>query len=84
MGKTEVRKVQTNEKGDDGYAKFEYQELPALITMTGYVSTSLDKNAAEQFAWSNPETDIEATLFRILFKDERGYYVMDMSALPQE
>ena len=83
MGKTEVREVQTNERDEDGdIGAFEYQEVPALITMTGYVSTSLDKNAAEQFAWSNSESDIESTLFKILFKDDRGYYVMDMSALP--
>jgi hypothetical protein len=52
--------------------------------LTGYISTSLYKKTAEQFAWSNPETGHEATLFIIMWKYAQSYYVMDMSALPHE
>ena len=51
--------AETGEELDDQ----EEQELPALIPLIGFVSTSLDRQAAEEFAWSNPDAGIEATLF---------------------
>lgn len=69
MGKTQLRRVAINEiDPETGLNAYELQETPALITLTGYISTSLDKNAAEQFAWSNSETGHEATLFIIMWK----------------
>ena len=73
--------VKDPETGDLSY---EEQELPALFPLIGYVSTSLDRKAAEEFAWSNPEAGVEAILFKIMFKCNMFYYVMDMSALPHE
>lgn len=84
MGKTELREEPTYERDENDDAIYEKQVLPALITLTGFISTSLDQKTAEQFAWSNPETGYEATLFKIMWKYERDYYVMNMSALPQE
>ena len=55
-----------------------------MIPLIGFVSTSFDRQAAEEFAWSNSDALIEATLFKIHFKCTSYYYVMDMSALPQE
>ena len=79
VGETEVRKV-------PNFTTFEFEEkeLPKLMTLTGFISTSLDKLAAEQFAWSNSDTGHEATLFQIMWKYNMGYYVMDMSAFPEE
>ena len=54
------------------------------MPLTGFISTSLDKAAAESFAWSNNQSGHEKTLFEIMFKSWRGYYVMDMSAYPEE
>ena len=54
------------------------------MELTGFISTSVDKLEAEKFTWSNPDTGHEATLFKIMWKHNMGYYVMDMSALPQE
>ena len=59
-------------------------EVPALMALTGFISTSLDRAQAETFAWSNQDTGHEATLFEIMWKCEAGYYVMDMSAFPEE
>ena len=60
------------------------KEFPALMTITGFISTSLDRKQAEGFAWSNPDTGHEATLFEIMWKHNCLYYVMDMSAYPDE
>ena len=65
----------------DKAGKTEWQEKVAI---TGYISTSLDKLAAEQFTWSNQTTGHEATLFQIMWKSKYGYYVMNMSAFPEE
>ena len=54
------------------------------VAITGYISTSLDRLAAEEFTWSNQTTGHEATLFQIMQKSNRGYYVMNMSAFPEE
>ena len=54
------------------------------MSLTGFVSTSFDRLAAEEFTWSNPNTGHESTLFKIMWKSKLAYYVMDMSALPQE
>ena len=81
--KKEVRNVYVQDP-ETGEKSWEDQKLPALIPLIGFVSTSLDKQAAEEFTWSNPDAGIEATLFKIHFKCEINYYVMDMSALPQE
>ena len=54
------------------------------VTITGYISTSLDRLAAEEFTWSNQTTGHEATLFEIMWKSTTNYYVMDMSAFPEE
>lgn len=54
----------------------------ALMALTGFISTSMDRAKAETFAWSNQESGHEATLFEIMWKSKFDYYVMDMSAFP--
>ena len=54
------------------------------VPIAGFISTSQNKLAAEGFTWSNQTTGHEATLFQIMWKSEYGYYVMDMSAFPEE
>ena len=54
------------------------------MSLTGFTSTSLNRGAAEGFAWSNPKTGHTATLFQIMWKKTKQYYVMDMSAFPDE
>ena len=44
----------------------------------------MNRTAAEGFAWSSPKTGHTATLFKIMWKRYFGYYVMDMSAFPDE
>ena len=44
----------------------------------------MNRSAAEEFAWSNSKTGHTATLFQIMWKRTTGYYVMDMSAFPDE
>ena len=46
----------------------EEEELPALMALTGFISTSLDKSMAETFVWSNKDTGHVKTLFQILWK----------------
>ncbi len=38
------------------------------MTMTGFISTSMNKSDAQKFAWSNHKTGHEATLFEIMWK----------------
>jgi len=57
---------------------------PALMTLTGYTSTTMIRSIAQKFTWSNEETGHEATLFEIMWKRWDGYYLMDMSAFPDE
>ena len=58
--------------------------LPVYMPLTGFTSTSMNRGAAEGFAWSNPKTGHTATLFQIMWKRRDRYYVMDMSAFPDE
>ena len=44
----------------------------------------MNRSAAEEFAWSNSKTGHTATLFQIMWKLTDSYYVMDMSAFPDE
>ena len=55
-----------------------------MVALTGFISTSMKRDAAEPFAWSNEDSGHQATLFEIMFKDWQGYYVMDMSAFADE
>ena len=54
------------------------------MALTGFISTSLDKSMAETFVWSNKDSGHVKTLFKILWKWNFDYYVMDMSAFPEE
>lgn len=63
VGKTEKRNVLVEDKDAEYGASWEEQEQPTLMTLNGFISTSLDRLSAEQFAWSNPETGHEATVF---------------------
>ena len=54
------------------------------VPIAGFISTSQNKLAAEGFTWSNQTTGHEATLFQIMWKSDEDYYVMDMSAFPEE
>ena len=38
------------------------------VVLTGFISTSLDRSQAENFAWSNPKSGHESTIFEILWK----------------
>ena len=55
-----------------------------MVQLTGFISTSLKRDAAEAFVWANQDSGHEATLFEIMFKRDSVYYVMDMSAFPEE
>ena len=37
------------------------------MTMTGFISTSMNRSDAQKFAWSNHKTGHEATLFEIMW-----------------
>ena len=52
------------------------------MRQTGFTSTSMDKDAALNFASSYD--DKKATLFEILWKKKMGCSHMDMSAFPNE
>ena len=52
--------------------------------MTGFISTSMNRSDAQKFAWSNHKTGHQTTLFEIMWKGDEGYYLMDMSAFPDE
>ena len=54
------------------------------MALTGFISTSFDREQAESFAWSNPDLGKEATLFEIMFREKYDYFLMDMSAFPEE
>ena len=72
MTKEELR-TYTNKIGTDN-----------TVALTGFISTSMDRSAAESFVWFNKDTGHEATLFEIRFKNTLNYYVMDMSAFADE
>ena len=44
----------------------------------------MNRSSAQKFAWSNEKSGHEATLFEIEWKSTKGYYLMDMSAFPDE
>ena len=54
------------------------------MVFTGFVSTSLDKAQAKKFACSNKKSGHEATIFEILWHQHNKYYLMDLSAFPDE
>ena len=54
------------------------------VVLTGFISTSMDRSAAESFVWFNKDTGHEPTLFEIRYKNWANYYVMDMSAFADE
>ena len=53
-------------------------------TLTGFISTSMKRSSAQKFAWANETTGHEATIFEIMWKKNNNYYLMDMSAFPEE
>ena len=53
-------------------------------TLTGFISTSMNRSVAQKFAWSNENSGHEATIFEIMWKKNFDYYLMDMSAFPEE
>lgn len=59
-------------------------DIPFTISLFGYVSTSLDRSAAEGFAYKDPATGKTPVLY--IFKWARGsdYYLMDMGAFRHE
>ena len=57
---------------------------PSLVTLTGFTSTTMIRSIAQKFTWSNEESGHEATLFEIMWKNRLNYYLMDMSAFPDE
>ena len=56
----------------------------SLMALTGFILTSMDRAQAENFAWSNKKSGHEACLFEIMWKYNYRYYIMDMSAFPEE
>ena len=44
----------------------------------------MKRSSAEKFAWANETTGHEATIFEIMWKNTGNYYLMDMSAFPEE
>ena len=72
-----VGKEGGNNPDDDDY-------MANKVAIAGFISTSQDKLAAEGFTWSNETSGHEATLFQIMWKSNEDYYVMDMSAFPEE
>ena len=44
----------------------------------------MKRSSAQKFAWSNETTGHEATVFEIMWKYHMNYYLMDMSAFPEE
>ena len=64
----------------DKYGDFE----SGYTTLTGFISTSMKRSSAQKFAWANETSGHEATLFEIMWKRRYNYYLMDMSAFPEE
>ena len=44
----------------------------------------MKRSSAQKFAWANETTGHEATIFEIMWKSMSDYYLMDMSAFPEE
>ena len=44
----------------------------------------MKRSSAQKFAWANETSGHEATLFEIMWKKNSDYYLMDMSAFPEE
>ena len=51
---------------------------PVCMSLFGYTSTSLNRDAAEGFAWSNDVLGKMKTLFVIEWDYSRNYYYMNM------
>ena len=54
------------------------------MSITGFTSTSMKRTAAESFAWANDDSGHHQTLFEIIWKSDIDYFLMDMSAFPDE
>jgi len=54
------------------------------MSLFGYISTSEDKDKAYGFAWKNEAEHKKRVVFKIEFKNNNNYYVMDMSSFPDE
>ena len=44
----------------------------------------MKRSSAQKFAWANEKSGHEATIFEIMWKKNIDYYLMDMSAFPEE
>ena len=44
----------------------------------------MNRSVAQKFAWANETSGHEATIFEIMWKHDYNYYLMDMSAFPEE
>ena len=44
----------------------------------------MKRSVAQKFAWANETSGHEATIFEIMWKHDWNYYLMDMSAFPEE
>ena len=44
----------------------------------------MNRSVAQKFAWANETSGHEATIFEIMWKKRTDYYLMDMSAFPEE
>ena len=54
------------------------------ISLVGYISTSLNREYAESFSFTDQDNGKIATLFKINFKSSDGYYLMNNGAYPEE
>ena len=56
----------------------------AKFSIIGYISTSLNREYAESFSFTDQDNGKIATLFKINFKSSDGYYLMNNGAYPEE
>ena len=75
---TGLNKKELKDYRDKVGKKYEY------TTLTGFISTSMNRSVAQKFAWANEKSGHEATIFEIMWKKRSNYYLMDMSAFPEE
>lgn len=50
----------------------------------GQVSTTEDRDSADQFAWENQDEGKVKVVYKIHFKSDSNYYVMDMGSYNHE